>query len=79
MDIKTAIKTAMQAAGKNSVKIASFLEISKQAFSIFLNGDFNQIERIIKICNHCNCDVVITDHKNINIVLTCQDSTKSGK
>ena len=49
MDIKTAIKTAMQAAGKNSVKIASFLGISKQAFSIFLNGDFNQIERIIKM------------------------------
>ena len=79
MDIKTAIKTAMQAAGKNSVKIASFLGISKQAFSIFLNGDFNQIERMIKICNECNCDIVITDHQNINIVLTCQAGSESKK
>ena len=77
MDIKTAVKTAIQAAGKNNVKIADFLGISKQAFSIFLSGELNQIERLIKICNFCGCDIIITDHQNINIKLSTNSQEKS--
>ena len=78
MDIKTAIKTIMQAAGKNSIKTAAFLGISKQAFSIFLNTDFNQIKRFIKICNYCGYNVIITDNKNFSIVLSADQDDNTG-
>lgn len=77
MDIKNTLKTIMQAAGKNSVKTAEFLGISKQAMSIFLNTDFNQIKRFIKICNFCGLDVVVTDHKNFSITLTSDTNESS--
>lgn len=79
MDIKTAIKTVLQAAGKNNTRAAEFLGISKQAFSIFLGGDFSQIERLIKLCNFCGMDIIITDNKNFKLTLQAQDGPKSEK
>lgn len=79
MDIKTTIKTLIRSAGKNDQKTAAFLGISKQAFSIFLKNDFNQVNRFIKICNYCNCDIIITDHENINITLSVNDPEKTEK
>ena len=70
MDIKTAIKTANQAAGKNDCDISKFLNIAAPSYSAFINGNLRQVERIIKILNFCGCDLIITDHKNINIKLT---------
>ncbi len=70
MEIKKAIKTISQAAGKNQNEIAKNLNITAGAYSQFLGSDFSQVVRLIEICNICNCDLIITDHENINIKLT---------
>ena len=56
----------------SQTKIAKFLNIATPSFTLWLQR-LNQIERLIKICKYCNCDIIITDHKNINITLTSNE------
>ena len=69
METKKALEVIFTAAGKKKQDIAKFLNIAIPSFTLWLQK-LNQIERLIKICNYCQCDIIITDHKNINIVLT---------
>ena len=74
MEIKNAIKTTIQAAGKNDKDISKFLNISAPAYSLFINGNLRQIERLVSIANFCGCKIVITDDKSINIEITNESS-----
>lgn len=69
METKKALETMFAAAGAKKQDIAKLLNIATPSFSLWLQK-LNQVERLIKICKYCNCDIIITDHKNINIVLT---------
>lgn len=69
METKKALETMFTAAGKKKQDIAKFLNIAIPSFTLWLQK-LNQVERLIRICNYCQCDIIITDHKNINIVLT---------
>ena len=69
MEIKTAVEIMLTNAGKKKSYIADFLQISKPSFTNWLSK-LDQVKRLIKICDLCGCDIIITDHKNINIKLT---------
>ena len=75
METKKALETMFAAAGKKKQDIAKFLNIAMPSFTLWLQR-LNQVERLIKICNYCQCDLIITDHKNINIVLTPGNNKK---
>lgn len=75
METKKALETMFTAAGKKKQDIARFLNISIPSFTLWLQK-LNQIERLIKICKYCQCDIIITDHKNINITLASSDNEK---
>ena len=76
METKKALELIFVAAGKKKQDIAKFLHIAIPSFTIWLNK-LNQVERLIKICNFCGCDVVITDHQNININLSISSQEKT--
>ena len=73
MEIKKAVEIMLTNAGKKKSHIADFLQISKPSFTNWLSK-LDQIKRLIKICDLCGCDVIITDHKNINIKLTNENT-----
>lgn len=75
METKQAIEIMLKTAGAKKQDIAKFLNIAIPSFTLWLQK-LNQVERLIKICNHCQCDIIITDHKNINIVLTPGNNKK---
>ena len=69
MDTKKAIEIVLKNAGYKKQDIAGFLNIAIPSFTLWLQK-LNQVERLIKICTFCGCDIIITDHKNINITLS---------
>lgn len=69
MEVKNAIKTIIQAAGKNDKDISTFLGIAPPSYSGFINGDLRQINRIIKICELCGCQLQITNNNGLTITL----------
>lgn len=75
METKKAIEIMLKAAGAKKQDVAKFLNIALPSFTLWLQR-LNQIERLIKICNYCQCDIIITDHKNINITLTSNNNEK---
>lgn len=75
METKQAIEIMLKNAGAKKQDIAKFLNIAIPSFTLWLQK-LNQIERLIKICKYCQCDIIITDHKNINITLTSSDNEK---
>ena len=75
METKQAIEIMLKTAGAKKQDIAKFLNIAIPSFTLWLQK-LNQIERLIKICKYCNCDIIITDHKNINIMLTSNNNEK---
>ena len=75
METKQAIEIMLKTAGAKKQDIAKFLNIAVPSFTLWLQK-LNQIERLIKICKYCQCDIIITDHKNINITLTSSDNEK---
>ena len=75
METKKALETMFVAAGAKKQDIAKFLNIATPSFTLWLQK-LNQVARLIKICNYCQCDIIITDHKNINIVLTPGNNKK---
>lgn len=72
METKKAIEIMLKTAGAKKQDIAKFLTIATPSFTLWLQR-LNQIERLIKICKYCQCDLIITDHKNINITLTSNE------
>ena len=75
METKKALETMFAAAGAKKQDIAKLLNIATPSFSLWLQK-LNQVERLIKICKYCNCDIIITDHKNINITLTSSNNNE---
>ena len=75
METKKVIEIMLKTAGAKKQDIAKLLNIATPSFSLWLQR-LNQVERLIKICNYCQCDLIITDHKNINIVLTPGNNKK---
>ena len=75
METKKVIEIMLKTAGAKKQDIAKFLNIAMPSFTLWLQR-LNQVERLIKICNYCQCDLIITDHKNINIVLTPGNNKK---
>ncbi len=69
MDIKSTIKLINQSAGKNGSAIAKELKITPGAYSQYLNSDFSSLERFIKICKLCNCEITISNKNGLNIKL----------
>ena len=69
MEINTAIKTITQAASLESCTIAKELGISRSAYTIFINGKLNQVDRLIKICEICGCRLQITNNAGLTITL----------
>ena len=76
METKQAIEIMLKTAGAKKQDIAKFLNIAIPSFTLWLQK-LNQVERLIKICNYCQCDLIITDHKNINITLTNSKNSSS--
>lgn len=58
-----------QAAGKNGSAIAKELQVTPGAYSQYLNSDFSSLERFIKICKICGCEITITSKNGVNIKL----------
>ena len=75
METKKAIEIMLKTAGAKKQNIAKFLNIATSSFTLWLQK-LNQIERLIKICKYCQCDIIITDHKNINITLTSSNNNE---
>ena len=75
METKKAIEIMLKTAGAKKQDIALFLNIATPSFTLWLQK-LNQVERLIKICKYCQCDIIITDHKNINITLTSNNNEK---
>ena len=75
METKKAIEIMLKTAGAKKQDIAKFLNIAIPSFTLWLQK-LNQIERLIKICKYCQCDIIITDHKNINITLTSSNNNE---
>ena len=69
METKQAIKTMFAATGTKLQDVAKTLNIKQPTFSLWLTK-MDQVKRLITICKICNCDLIITDHKNINITLS---------
>ena len=75
METKQAIKTMFQASGAKLQNVAAFLGVKQPTFSLWLNK-LDQVKRLIKVCEFCGCDLIITDHQNINIKLTIEKQNK---
>lgn len=76
MEIKNAIKTITQAANLESCTIAKELGISRPAYALFINGKLNQVDRLIKICEICGCQLQITNNNGLTLKLdTAQKNT----
>lgn len=69
MNFKSILKLVNQAAGKNGSAIAKELQITPGAYSQYLNSDFSSLERFIKICKICGCEITITSKNGVNIKL----------
>lgn len=69
MDIKNAIKTITQAANLQSQKVAKIIGIEPSSYAVFINGDLKQIERLIRICEICGCQLQITNNSGMTITL----------
>lgn len=77
--IENIIKTMIVAAGKNTVIIAKEIGVTRPNLSHFYKSDFSQLKRFLLIAKLCNFDVIVTDHKGININLldAIKENTKS--
>lgn len=69
MEVKNAVKTIAQAANLQSCDIAKKLNIAPSSYTMFINGDLRQINRLIKICEICGCELKITNNNGLTIQL----------
>ena len=76
MDITNAIKTITQAANLESCTIAKELGISRPAYTLFINGKLNQVDRLIRICEICGCQLQITNNNGLTIKLDAAHKNK---
>lgn len=76
MDVKNAIKTMNQASGKKGKDVAKELNITPSAYVQFIDSNLNQVDRLIKICNICGCQLQITNNNGITIMLDASDDKK---
>ena len=69
METKIAIKTISQASKKNGKSIAKELNITPGAYTQYMNSQLLQIERLIRICEICDCQLQITNNNGMTITL----------
>lgn len=69
METKIAIKTISQASKKNGKSIAKELNITPGAYTQYMNSQLQQIERLIRICEICDCQLQITNNNGMTITL----------
>ena len=79
MDIKNAIKTITQAANLQSQKVAKIIGIEPSSYAVFINGDLKQIERLIRICEICGCQLQITNNSGMTITLESGNKNASKR
>ena len=65
--IKKAVLTMIAAAGKNQSIIASELNVTRANITHFLNADFTQINKFLKIAELCGFEI-IARNKNGTII-----------
>ena len=77
--IANTIKTMIAAAGKNSVKIANEIGITRPNMTHYMQSDFSQLKRFLLIAKLCNFDVIVTNNKgiSINLVDALQEKSES--
>ena len=75
----TAIKTITNSVNMTSQDVAKELGISSSAYSVFLSGDLKQINRLIKICKICGCELHVTNRRDIDIVLETEQDKANKK
>ena len=68
--LKNTIKTMIAAAGKSGAGISRELHITRAAFTQFLNSDFLQVKRFIKIASLCNFEIVLRNKDGLEIKLS---------
>ena len=68
--IKKAINTMIAAAGKNQSMIAAELNVTRANMTHYVQSDFLQIKRFIKIAELCNFEIVARNKKGTEIKLT---------
>ncbi len=69
MDTTNAIKTITRAANLQSQNIAKLIGIEPSSYAMFINGELKQIERLIRICEICDCQLQITNNNGMTITL----------
>ena len=74
MEVKNAVKTITQAANLQSCDIAKKLNITPSSYAMFINGDLRQINRLIKICEICSCELKITNNNGFTIKLESNEN-----
>ena len=77
--LKNTIKTMIAAAGKTGAGISKELQITRAAFTQYLNSDFSQVKRFIKIADLCGFQVVIKNKSGLEITLQAdqEENTKN--
>ena len=68
MEIKNAMEVMFVAAGHKKQDIANLLDIAPPTFTAWLSK-LNQVERLIKICKACGCQLQITNNDGLTITL----------
>ena len=77
--LKNAIRAMLAAAGKNGSSVSRELHITRSAFTQYLNGDFMQVKKLIKIADLCNCEIVIRNKSGLEIKLQADPEENTEK
>ena len=68
--IKKAISTMIAAAGKNQSMIAAELNVTRANMTHYIQSDFLQIKRFIKIAELCDFEIIARNKNGTVIKLT---------
>ena len=77
--LKNAIRAMLAVAGKNGSTISKELHITQAAFTQYLNSDFLQVKKLIKIADLCNCEIVIRNKSGLEIKLQADPKENTEK
>ena len=75
--LKSTIKTMIAAAGKSGAGISRELHITRAAFTQFLNSDFLQVKRFIKIASLCDFEIVLRNKNGLEIKLSPDQASET--